>query len=157
METLTSRGSPEAGQRSWSAADSHWTGPCARRRLPARSPVGETLPSRSTLCRLRRMRKTTALVQVAAAMLEDPDDQHYGYQTSKKSGIRSGVLYPILSRMLEEGWVMDGWEDPTTIEGRPPRRYYEITELGKARMGALLAEARAEQRFAFIFKPGLAR
>ncbi len=90
-------------------------------------------------------------------MLEDPDAQHYGYQTSKASGIRSGVLYPILSRMLDEGWLTDGWEDPNTISGRPPRRCYEITELGKARMGALLAEAQTEQRFAFIFKPGLAR
>jgi hypothetical protein len=55
----------------------------------------------------------------------------------------------------EKGWVTDGWEDPTTIEGRPPRRYYELTENGKARMGALRAEARTEKRFAFIFTPGL--
>jgi PadR family transcriptional regulator PadR len=103
------------------------------------------------------MRKTHALVQVAATMLEDPDGKHWGYQTSKRSGIRSGVLYPILSRMLDEGWVTDGWEDPNTIEGRPPRRYYELTSLGTARMGALLAEARTEPRFAPLFKPGLAR
>jgi PadR family transcriptional regulator PadR len=29
----------------------------------------------------------------------------------------------MLTRMLDEGWVEDGWEDPTTIrEKRPPRR-----------------------------------
>ncbi|WP_184810776.1 helix-turn-helix transcriptional regulator [Actinophytocola algeriensis] len=39
----------------------------------------------------------------------------------------------MLSRLLEEGWLTDGWEDPTTIHGRPPRRYYEITKLGCAR------------------------
>jgi DNA-binding PadR family transcriptional regulator len=44
----------------------------------------------------------------------------------------SGVLYPMLTRMLDEGWVEDGWEDRTTIrEKRPPRRYYVLTDKGR--------------------------
>lgn len=103
------------------------------------------------------MRITHALVQVAVALLEDPNGKHWGYDTSKKSGVRSGVLYPILGRMLDEGWVTDGWEDPTTISGRPPRRYYELTDLGRARLGAVIATASNDKRFASMgLKPGLA-
>ena len=94
------------------------------------------------------MRKTHALVQVAMALLDDPTGRHWGYELSKKAGVRSGVLYPMLTRMLDEGWVEDGWEDPTTIrEKRPPRRYYELTEKGRLALGAVLREARCDARF----------
>ena len=57
-------------------------------------------------------------------------------------------LYPILHRMLDEGWLADGWEDPAQLGGkRPPRRYYELTDEGKVELGALLQEARSDARF----------
>ncbi|MGH3976841.1 MAG: PadR family transcriptional regulator [Pseudonocardiaceae bacterium] len=94
------------------------------------------------------MRKTHALVQVAIALLDDPTSQHWGYELSKQAGVRSGVLYPMLTRMLDEGWVEDGWEDPTTIrEKRPPRRYYELTDEGRLALGAVVQEARRDARF----------
>lgn len=93
------------------------------------------------------MRKTHALVQVAMALLEDPTGRHWGYQLSRKAGVRSGVLYPMLTRMLNEGWLTDGWEDPATIQGRPPRRYYELTDKGRLALGGLLQEARSDARF----------
>lgn len=81
--------------------------------------------------------------------LEDPTSRHWGYELSRRSGVRSGVLYPMLTRMLEEGWLADGWEDPTTIERkRPPRRYYEITDEGLQALGAVLRDARNDARFA---------
>ncbi len=50
--------------------------------------------------------------------------------------------------MLDEGWLEDGWEslDRTTVT-RPPRRYYELTTIGKQELGALLGEARSDDRF----------
>jgi PadR family transcriptional regulator, regulatory protein PadR len=94
------------------------------------------------------MRKTHASVQVAMALLAEPRARHWGYELSKQAGVRSGVLYPMLARMLDRGWLTDGWEDPATIDvKRPPRRYYELTDLGKVRLGALLAEARSDVRF----------
>lgn len=94
------------------------------------------------------MRRTHALVQVATALLDDPTDCHWGYELSKSAGVRSGVLYPMLTRMLDEGWVEDGWEDPTTIrEKRPRRRYYELTDEGRLALGAVLQEARRDARF----------
>lgn len=100
------------------------------------------------------MRKTHALVQVAIAMLDDPTGRHWGYQLSRASGVRSGVLYPILARMLNQGWLSDGWEDRAKITGkRPPRRYYELTDEGRLALGGVLAEARRDARFVGL--PGL--
>lgn len=94
------------------------------------------------------MRRTYALVQVAAALMAEPSGRHWGYELSKRSGIRSGVMYPILSRMLGEGWLTDGWEESEAGRGqRPPRRYYELTAEGQVALGALVAEARHDARF----------
>ncbi len=94
------------------------------------------------------MRRTHALVQVVLALMEDPDGRHWGYELSKRSGVRSGVLYPILLRMLDEGWLVDGWEDPAEAgRKRPPRRYYELTGEGQAELTAVLKQARNDARF----------
>ena len=47
------------------------------------------------------MRVTHALVQVAAALMGDASGRHWGYELSKSSGVRSGVMYPVLQRMLD--------------------------------------------------------
>ncbi|MGH3854276.1 MAG: PadR family transcriptional regulator [Pseudonocardiaceae bacterium] len=94
------------------------------------------------------MRTTHALVQVAMVLLGDAGGRHWGYELSKQSGVRSGVLYPMLTRMLDEGWVEDGWEDPTTIrDKRPPRRYYKLTSEGRLGLGAVFRNARHDKRF----------
>ncbi|HXL95721.1 MAG TPA: helix-turn-helix transcriptional regulator [Streptosporangiaceae bacterium] len=92
------------------------------------------------------MRRTNALVAVAAGLMSDPGGRHWGYELSRRSGVRSGVMYPVLQRMLDEGWLADGWEDQAEAgrEKRPPRRYYEVTDLGRSELGALAARARAD-------------
>ncbi|WP_410618615.1 PadR family transcriptional regulator [Amycolatopsis sp. cmx-8-4] len=83
------------------------------------------------------MKRTKALARVAAAFLEDPNGRHWGYSLGKVSGVASGVLYPMLTRFLNEGLVTDGWEDPNTLtEKRPPRRYYELTDKGQLELAA---------------------
>ncbi len=96
------------------------------------------------------MRRTYALVLVAIALMAEPSGRHWGYELSKQSGVRSGVMYPLLQRMLDEGWLADGWEDQaqTGRAKRPPRRYYELTGAGKLALGAEIAEARRDARFA---------
>jgi len=69
--------------------------------------------------------------------MAEPYGKHWGYETGRRSQLRSGVLYPILRRMLAEGWLTDGWEDLNEVRGRPPRRYYELTERGRRELGAL--------------------
>lgn len=94
------------------------------------------------------MRRTQALMKVMAAFLQDPAEKHWGYDLSRRTEIRSGVLYPILKRMLEEGWLKDGWEEwNDNSPKRPPRRYYELTGDGQRAIAAILAEAETESRF----------
>lgn len=94
------------------------------------------------------MRRTHALIQVAQALMEDPTGRHWGYDLSKRAGVRSGVLYPILHRMLEEQWLEDGWEErDERNSSRPPRRYYELTAEGASALEAVLREARTDARF----------
>jgi PadR family transcriptional regulator PadR len=95
------------------------------------------------------MRKTHSLAQILSALMEDPNGRHWGYKLTKQAGVRSGVLYPILHRMLDQGWLEDGWEetDPGAKRNHPPRRYYKLTPDGKAAVFSLLAEMREDARF----------
>lgn len=91
---------------------------------------------------------THSLVAVVAAMLENPEARLWGYDLTTRAGVRSGVLYPILGRMLADGWLVDGWEDEAETGGkRPPRRYYTLTDRGLDELGALRARAKADPRF----------
>lgn len=63
-------------------------------------------------------------------LLENPDGTFYGYDISKAADLRSGVVYPMLTRLLAAGYLSDGREHPATTRGRPPRRYYRLTEKG---------------------------
>jgi PadR family transcriptional regulator, regulatory protein PadR len=98
------------------------------------------------------MKKTMSLMAVLQALLDRPSAEHWGYDLQRQTGIRSGILYPILRRLLEAGWVEDGWEEPEAVEGRPPRRYYTLTDRGAASARTMLAGAEPERRY--VLKPG---
>jgi PadR family transcriptional regulator PadR len=86
---------------------------------------------------------------VAQALMDDQMGRFWGYDLSRRAHVRSGVLYPMLTRMLDDGWLTDGWEEPAEIrEKRPPRRYYELTDRGRRGLGAVLADAQLDPRFA---------
>ncbi len=97
------------------------------------------------------MRRTYALVQLALALLDDPFGKHWGYDLSRRSGVRSGVLYPLLRRMFEAGWLSDRWAGEEATQA-PPRRYYTLTDLGRRELGVVLADARLDARFAALFR-----
>jgi PadR family transcriptional regulator PadR len=98
------------------------------------------------------MRKTHALIQVALALLDDSVDRHWGYDLSKRARVRSGVLYPMLQRMLVDGWLADGWEEPPLPSDRPARRYYQLTDEGRRKIGGIVADAGNDIRFAPLFE-----
>jgi PadR family transcriptional regulator PadR len=82
---------------------------------------------------MERLRITTAVGAVLAALLADPDGDRYGLELMQAAGLPSGTLYPVLSRLEKAGWVVAEWEriDPA-VEGRPARRYYRLTPDGVA-------------------------
>ena len=107
------------------------------------------------------MKTTYALVSIAVTLMSDPGGRHWGYSLSRSSGIRSGVMYPLLRRMLDEEWLADGWEDQQEAarDNRPPRRYYQLTSKGRAELSAILSRAAADRRFAGLLtrpEPGWA-
>jgi PadR family transcriptional regulator PadR len=90
-----------------------------------------------------RTRRTETFFNLAAALMAEPGARHYGSALRWSDGVKSGSLYAILRRMLGEGWLVDGWEDAAAArtEGRPPRRYYTVTEAGRTAMTELLRAA----------------
>lgn len=96
------------------------------------------------------MKVTHSLVMVAMAVLQmdqDGEGQIWGYALSKSSGVRSGVLYPQLDRMLGAGWLEDHWEERVEGQKRPPRRYYTLTDEGREGLGGVIRRAESDQRF----------
>src|SRR3954470_16714177 len=57
----------------------------------------------------------------------------YGFDIMDVTGLPSGTVYPILSKLEDSGFLKSRWEDPRTArrEKRPPRRSYEITGDGR--------------------------
>lgn len=93
-------------------------------------------------------RVTYVLVLLAGGLLSDPFGRHYGYELGKRVNLRSGVVYPALSRMLEDGWLTDGWEERAGGRRSPPRRYYQLTDKGRQVLRGVLDDAAREGRFA---------
>ena len=73
-------------------------------------------------------RQTLALL---AALMEQPRTWHHGYELSKRTGLKSGTLYPILIRLSEQGLLNSRWKDAER-PGRPPRHVYRLTASGLA-------------------------
>jgi len=57
---------------------------------------------------------------------------HYGFDIMDVTGLASGTVYPILSRLEAAGVLRSRWESVAIArrDKRPPRRYYEISAEG---------------------------
>ena len=79
-----------------------------------------------------------------AVFVEQPRKWRHGYDLSRDTGLQSGTLYPILTRLCNRGLLESKWEAPSE-PGRPPRHVYKLTVSG----GAL-----AKEQLALNSKPG---
>jgi PadR family transcriptional regulator PadR len=101
----------------------------------------------------RNRHPSRAAVGVLLAMLERPDEEHYGLDLAKRAGLQSGTTYPLLRRFERTNWVTSTWEDvDASAAGRPPRRLYRLTGEGEAVARAELAQV---QKLAAAISPGL--
>jgi DNA-binding PadR family transcriptional regulator len=80
------------------------------------------------------------MIKIAREFLAHPHGQHYGFELTRSAHVFGGTLYPLLGRWLAAGWLTDGWEDPAVTVGRPPRRYYQLTDSGRAALTAMITE-----------------
>lgn len=62
------------------------------------------------------------------------DGVSYGLDLVTRTGMPSGTVYPTLARLKGRGLVTARWEDQRAAEreGRPRRRYYQLTDEGRA-------------------------
>lgn len=76
----------------------------------------------------RRSHQTKLVFQ---AFLDAPSDETYGYALSKATNLPSGVIYPILRRLQDEGLIASRWEE---LHDGPRetrrRRFYHLTGEG---------------------------
>jgi PadR family transcriptional regulator PadR len=104
------------------------------------------LTTKVFICRVSAMPRTPdtspQTLKVFGALLKDPQAWHYGYGLSKQTGLASGTLYPILTRLAERELLETQWEPPVQ-PGRPPRHAYRLTPDGLA-----LAQSRLVDRAA---------
>jgi len=79
----------------------------------------------------RQRRLSFTAFSVLCAMV---NGHRYGFDIMEATGLPSGTVYPVLSRLERAGLVSSRWEDEAraTAEGRPARRYYEVSGAGSA-------------------------
>jgi PadR family transcriptional regulator PadR len=58
--------------------------------------------------------------------------RRFGFDLMDATGLTSGTVYPSLERLEELGYVRSKWENESVAhrDGRPARRYFEITAAG---------------------------
>lgn len=99
------------------------------------------------------LRMTTPRVLVLQALLEDDRRERYGLDLAHQAGLEPGTIYPILIAFETVGWLSSRDEDiDVHAEGRPRRRYYQLTATGVT--AAREALTRATQRRAARPAPG---
>ena len=77
---------------------------------------------------------TITILQALAA------GRRFGFDIMDASGLTSGTVYPALERLEELGFVRSKWENEAAAhkDGRPARRYFEITSSGSRAMNDAL-------------------
>lgn len=88
-----------------------------------------------------------ATVQVLQAIASG---HAYGFDIMDATGLASGTVYPVLSKLQQSGFVKSRWEDPRVArrEKRPARRSYEITGDGREALSASVRHYRKLQKLA---------
>ncbi|HET9657412.1 MAG TPA: PadR family transcriptional regulator [Kineosporiaceae bacterium] len=99
---------------------------------------------------------TPQVDKVLRVFLEAVDEPRYGYELMRRTGLKSGTLYPILARLEAQAVVEADWQPPDqTLPGRPPRRFYRLTGAGVATARQLVAEASQTRETASRSRRGL--
>ncbi|HEX8693989.1 MAG TPA: PadR family transcriptional regulator [Longimicrobium sp.] len=84
------------------------------------------------MCARFNLTYPTALVLRALA-----EGCRYGFDVMDATGLASGTVYPLLRRLEALGFVTADWEgeEAARRDGRPARRYYQLTAEGAAVLG----------------------
>jgi len=87
-------------------------------------------------------RMTDDMRAVLAAVV-DAVEPPWGFSICERTGLGSGVVYPVLERLMNAGVIRHEWESPPP-DSRPRRRlYYPVYDPSWYRANGLLPEASA--------------
>jgi hypothetical protein len=101
---------------------------------------------------IRLTKPTIAVLQsLLSATSSNPA---WGLSICRDADLGPGTVYPILERLTERGWVTNR-EETGPHPGRPARRFYELTGVGREQATAAL-KARASRRFGLGLAEGTA-
>jgi DNA-binding PadR family transcriptional regulator len=90
-------------------------------------------------------RITRQLVAVLEALTDDAVREWYGLEMMEATGLSSGTLYPILHRLVADGWLVRTREASSEVGGSG-RRMYRLTGVGAQFASDLLASRSARTR-----------
>ena len=85
------------------------------------------------------MARDPRLTHITALILKAIDSGFvYGFSIMEMTGLPSGTIYPAMRRMEEDQLIRSRWERQAIAdrEQRPPRKYYQLTTIGKAALEA---------------------
>ena len=92
---------------------------------------------------------TVQTQMVLRQALTEPNREWYGLEMVQATGLPTGTVYPIITRLEQAGWIASRWETAAeqAEEGqpRPRRRYYRVTEEGAENARLALAAAHANR------------
>ena len=84
-------------------------------------------------------RITKQLLKVLEALLVDPRREWYGLELMDATKLSSGTLYPILHRLVQDGWLArQGGQ--RSDRGGPGRRLYVLTGIGEQAASRIVEE-----------------
>src|SRR5919198_4515000 len=95
------------------------------------------------------MSPPTALSHTTAVILQAvSNDYRYGFDIMNQTGLPSGTVYPALRRLEQLGLVKSKWEREATAQrdGRPARKYYEVTKAGREALAEAIKRYRHMER-----------
>jgi PadR family transcriptional regulator, regulatory protein PadR len=93
----------------------------------------------------RRRPESSPQSRAVLRALSEVPGWSYGYDLSRVTGLKSGTLYPMLTRLAEHGLLEAAWEQAPPV-GRPPRHLYRLSAAGAELARRLPPEFAARQR-----------
>ena len=92
---------------------------------------------------MRKPRAPSKATRLALIALFNAPESLHGYEIMQIAGIKPGTLYPMLARLEDQAMLASQWQEPS-VEGRPPRHIYSLTEAGRVLAKSLLQEDRPD-------------
>ncbi|WEK61542.1 MAG: PadR family transcriptional regulator [Candidatus Microbacterium colombiense] len=102
---------------------------------------------------MAKLTRVTAPTLDVVQVLLGSAEPVWGLALAKAVERAPGTVYPILSRLEDLGWLVGEWEGDSDHTG-PRRRYYRLTDEGRAEAAAVIAAR--QRRVVTVPSPRLA-